>query len=120
MNELIGRVFDFEKKVYEDSRALYSKLANHGQEPKALIISCADSRIVPEQIMQAQPGDLFVCRNAGNGYTSERRTLACASPWQLAISWPILSPPTNWLKTASPAVSIIHAPLRSFGLWSQL
>lgn len=66
MNELIGRVFDFEKKVYEDSRALYSKLANHGQEPKALIISCADSRIVPEQIMQAQPGDLFVCRNAGN------------------------------------------------------
>ncbi|MDF2493835.1 carbonic anhydrase [Sphingomonas sp.] len=66
MNELIGRVFNFEKKVYEDSRALYSKLANHGQEPKALIISCADSRIVPEQIMQAQPGDLFVCRNAGN------------------------------------------------------
>jgi carbonic anhydrase len=66
VNELIGRVFDFEKKVYEDSRALYSKLANHGQEPKALIISCADSRIVPEQIMQAQPGDLFVCRNAGN------------------------------------------------------
>ncbi|MCC2980626.1 MULTISPECIES: carbonic anhydrase [unclassified Sphingomonas] len=66
MNELIGRVFDFEKKVYEDSRALYSKLANHGQEPKALMISCADSRVVPEQIMQAQPGDLFVCRNAGN------------------------------------------------------
>jgi carbonic anhydrase len=66
VNELIGRVFDFEKKVYEDSRALYSKLATHGQEPKALIISCADSRVVPEHIMQAQPGDLFVCRNAGN------------------------------------------------------
>ncbi len=66
MNELIGRVFDFESKVYEDSRALYSKLSSEGQEPKALMISCADSRIVPEQIMQAQPGDLFVCRNAGN------------------------------------------------------
>lgn len=66
MNELIGRVFDFEKKVFEDSRALYSKLATDGQQPKALMISCADSRIVPEQIMQAQPGDLFVCRNAGN------------------------------------------------------
>ena len=66
MNELIGRVFNFEKTVYEDSRALYSKLANFGQEPKALMISCADSRVVPEQIMQAQPGDLFVCRNAGN------------------------------------------------------
>lgn len=66
MNEVIGRVFSFEKQVYEDSRALYSKLANDGQYPKALMISCSDSRIVPEHIIQAQPGDLFVCRNAGN------------------------------------------------------
>jgi carbonic anhydrase len=29
-------------------------------------ISCADSRIVPELILQAEPGDLFVTRNAGN------------------------------------------------------
>ncbi len=66
MNELIGRVFSFEKTVYPSKNTLYSKLANEGQAPKALIISCADSRIVPEQIMQADPGDLFVCRNAGN------------------------------------------------------
>lgn len=66
MNELIGRVFSFEKTVYPSKNTLYSRLANEGQTPKALIISCADSRIVPEQIMQADPGDLFVCRNAGN------------------------------------------------------
>ncbi|MGE4409828.1 MAG: carbonic anhydrase [Sphingobium sp.] len=66
MNELIGRVFHFEKSVFPGSADLYGKLAVHGQSPKALMISCADSRIVPEQIMQAQPGDLFVCRNAGN------------------------------------------------------
>lgn len=66
MNELIERVFGFEKTVYPDSAGLYTRLANLGQSPKALIISCADSRIVPEHIMQAQPGDLFVCRNAGN------------------------------------------------------
>ena len=66
MNELIGRVFSFEKSVFPDSSDLYSKLATHGQSPKALMISCADSRVVPELIMQAQPGDLFVCRNAGN------------------------------------------------------
>ena len=66
MNELLGRVFSFEQKVFADQADLYSKLANHGQSPKALMISCADSRVVPELIMQAQPGDLFVCRNAGN------------------------------------------------------
>lgn len=66
MNELIGRVFSFEKSVFPGSSELYGKLAMHGQSPKALMISCADSRVVPELIMQAQPGDLFVCRNAGN------------------------------------------------------
>jgi carbonic anhydrase len=66
MNELIGRVFSFEKSVFPGSSDLYGKLATDGQSPKALMISCADSRVVPEVIMQAQPGDLFVCRNAGN------------------------------------------------------
>jgi len=66
MNELIGRVFSFATQVFPGQSALYGKLANEGQSPKALIISCSDSRVVPEQIMQAQPGDLFVCRNAGN------------------------------------------------------
>ncbi|WP_294254692.1 carbonic anhydrase [uncultured Sphingomonas sp.] len=66
MNEVIGRVVDFEKQVFPNQHALYSKLATHGQSPKALMISCADSRVVPEHIIQANPGDLFVCRNAGN------------------------------------------------------
>lgn len=66
MNELIGRVFSFEKHVFPNQSALYNRLASDGQSPKALMISCADSRVVPEHIMQAQPGDLFVCRNAGN------------------------------------------------------
>ena len=66
MNELIGRVFNFQKTTFPASSELFHKLTTHGQEPKALMISCADSRVVPEQIMQAEPGDLFVCRNAGN------------------------------------------------------
>ena len=66
MNELIGRVFNFEKHTFPNQSALYARLVEDGQSPKALMISCADSRIVPEHIMQAEPGDLFVCRNAGN------------------------------------------------------
>ncbi|MDB5579206.1 MAG: carbonic anhydrase, partial [Bradyrhizobium sp.] len=53
MNELIGRVFGFEKTVFPNQSDLFSRLVRHGQSPKALMISCADSRIVPEQIMQA-------------------------------------------------------------------
>jgi carbonic anhydrase len=66
MNELIGRVLRFEKDVYSSRSDLYGKLASRGQSPKALMIACADSRVAPEHVMQAEPGDLFVCRNAGN------------------------------------------------------
>lgn len=66
MNEVIGRVFKFEKHVFARHADLYNLLATKGQSPKALMISCADSRIVPELILQAEPGDLFVTRNAGN------------------------------------------------------
>jgi carbonic anhydrase len=36
------------------------------QEPYAAILSCADSRVIPEHIFWAGEGELFVCRNAGN------------------------------------------------------
>ena len=37
-----------------------------GQEPWAIILSCADSRVVPELIFDTGIGDLFVIRVAGN------------------------------------------------------
>jgi len=41
-------------------------LANDGQSPMAAIIGCADSRVPVEIVFDAQPGDLFILRNAGN------------------------------------------------------
>lgn len=38
----------------------------NGQSPKAVIITCSDSRVVPEFIFDAKLGELFVIRNAGN------------------------------------------------------
>ncbi len=38
----------------------------HGQHPYAIIITCSDSRVIPEAIFSADIGDLFVIRVAGN------------------------------------------------------
>jgi len=43
-----------------------NKTAQNGQHPYAIIISCSDSRVIPECIFQAGIGDLFVIRVAGN------------------------------------------------------
>ena len=66
MDDLLGRVSRFRGQILPDQLALYKRLVTDGQSPKALMISCADSRVVPEMITQAAPGELFVCRNAGN------------------------------------------------------
>ncbi len=66
MNELLSRIARAQKEQVSVHADLYQHLAANGQSPKVLMISCADSRVVPEFITQALPGDLFVCRNAGN------------------------------------------------------
>jgi carbonic anhydrase len=41
----------------------FEELAVKGQKPKTMIISCCDSRVAPEAIFNAGPGELFVLRN---------------------------------------------------------
>ena len=50
----------------DTSRLLRRHFKNNGQHPYAIIISCSDSRVVPELIFSAGIGDLFVIRVAGN------------------------------------------------------
>jgi len=48
------------------SASLRTALAEHGQNPMAVVLGCADSRCPVETMLDARPGDLFVLRNAGN------------------------------------------------------
>lgn len=65
MDRLIEGVSKFQNEVFPKYRELYEQLAN-AQLPETLFITCADSRIVPDLITQTKPGELFICRNAGN------------------------------------------------------
>ena len=65
MPKFAAGVLNFQSNVYPDKQSLFEKLSG-GQSPEALFITCADSRIETAMITQTQPGELFVCRNAGN------------------------------------------------------
>ena len=55
---LIGRL------RHEQDR--YRGLAESGQSPQIMVIGCCDSRVSPEVIFDARPGELFVVRNVAN------------------------------------------------------
>ena len=65
MERLAAGVQRFHTDAYPDRQDLFAELAG-GQSPHTLLITCADSRVVPELITQTDPGELFVCRNIGN------------------------------------------------------
>jgi carbonic anhydrase len=46
--------------------ARFQRLAATGQQPTVMIIGCCDSRVSPEVIFDANPGELFVLRNVAN------------------------------------------------------
>src|ERR1700758_5469549 len=58
------RTFRNQRLPIEQSR--YRELAERGQSPETMVIGCCDSRVSPEVIFDARPGELFVIRNVAN------------------------------------------------------
>lgn len=66
----------------------FYRLAKEGQVPKTLVISCSDSRVIPELITMAGPGDIFVIRTAGNfvpNYTTQEGWDGVAATIEYAV-----------------------------------
>lgn len=65
MQSLFDGIARYSQDVHGKNQSLFDELAT-GQSPEVLFLTCADSRVDPSLITQTQPGDIFVCRNAGN------------------------------------------------------
>jgi carbonic anhydrase len=65
-DHLTDRFKRFKFRHFAPNQDHYETLANNGQSPEIMVISCCDSRVDPETIFSAMPGELFVVRNVAN------------------------------------------------------
>ncbi len=63
---LTDRYRRFKHRHFVPNADHYEELATYGQNPDTMVISCSDSRVDPETIFSAMPGELFIVRNVAN------------------------------------------------------
>lgn len=65
MDKLLRGILEFRAHELPKRRAMFAQLAE-GQDPDTLLLTCADSRVVPNLLSSTEPGDLFTIRTVGN------------------------------------------------------
>jgi len=63
LDPLIEGYRKFRAEIWPAERARYEALAHWGQSPETMVIACSDSRVDPQTVFAAVPGELFVVRN---------------------------------------------------------
>lgn len=66
MDRLIDGYRRFRETAWRQHEQRFATLAANGQSPRALVIACSDSRVDPQMIFGAAPGELFIVRNVAN------------------------------------------------------
>ena len=65
-NNLIKRYMGWRATGFSENKAWYKRLAEEGQHPRAMVISCCDSRVHATSIFGADSGEFFIHRNIAN------------------------------------------------------
>lgn len=63
---LVSRFHGWKATAYAENSAWYRRLADEGQRPRAMVISCCDSRVHVTSIFGADSGEFFIHRNIAN------------------------------------------------------
>ncbi len=63
---LVDGYLRFKSDAYVRQKARFDALANDGQAPPIMIISCCDSRVDPATVFDTTPGQVFALRNVAN------------------------------------------------------
>ena len=63
---LVKRYHGWKATTYAENSAWYRRLASDGQHPRAMVISCRDSRVHVTSIFGADQGEFFIHRNVAN------------------------------------------------------
>ena len=65
LDRIARGVRKFQTEIYPAQREMFERL-KRGQEPLAMFVTCADSRVNPNLVTQTDPGEIFIERNPGN------------------------------------------------------
>ncbi|MEL6883093.1 MAG: carbonic anhydrase [Pseudomonadota bacterium] len=65
-NYLVQRYHGWKATTHAENQAWYQRLADEGQRPRAMVISCCDSRVHVTSIFGADQGEFFIHRNIAN------------------------------------------------------
>ena len=65
MKKIVEGIHSFQQSDFQEEQEFFQALAK-GQSPRALFITCSDSRIAPNRLTKTNPGELFILRTAGN------------------------------------------------------
>lgn len=86
---LVQRFHGWRATTYQDNKAWYRRLATGGQHPRAMVISCCDSRVHVTSIFGADEGEFFIHRNIANlvpPYTPDGKTHGTSAALEYAVT----------------------------------